>query len=128
MKKLTFNKPKKVKISTLRNKADKVFSLWQRKTFPFCEAKDRVKSKCGGALQCAHIETRTNRNLRYSPLNVVTLCMGHHRYFHQHPLDFIEFLLTYFEENYKYVMKHKNDIWQMKEDDYRGIIKMYENN
>lgn len=118
-------KPKKVKLSTLRNKADSIFSRWQRRRYPYCQAEGKLKGKCGGSLQCCHIETRTNRNLRYDPNNVITMCMGHHRYSHQHPLDFIEFLLTYFKANYDYVMRNKNDIKKLIADDYKKIISMY---
>lgn len=123
--KLKFAKPKKIKLSTLRNKADKVFSLWQRNKIPYCMAEGKIWSKCGGALQCAHIETRTNRNLRYDPMNVLTLCMGHHRYFHQHPLDFIEFLLTFYENKYDFVMNHKAEIVKLTADDYKKIIEEF---
>lgn len=108
--------------STLKKKADKLFSETVR-SIGYCQAESRVKTKCGGALQCCHITTRSNLRLRYSTMNCVCLCMGHHRYFHQHPLEFIEFLATYYPEKLDYVQKHRYEICKMTVIDYQEIIK-----
>lgn len=53
--------------------------------------------RCGGAharnstgLHAAHIFTRSRKATRHDLDNLVALCYGCHSYFHQHPLEFIQ--------------------------------------
>ena len=133
MKKLPFSKkpyrsvkvkPKKVKKSTLRNKADKLFSIYIR-SFGLCEAMGITNVRCGGSLQCAHITTRGVTALRFDPMNALCLCAGHHRFWTHHPLEWVEFLWKYCPDRLKYVMKHKNDKVKKTEDLYRETIERY---
>lgn len=120
-----FAKQKKIKKSTLRNKADKLFSLSIRSK-GYCEASLIYPSvKCGGILQCAHITTRGVTALRFDPMNALCLCAGHHRFFTHHPLEWVDFLQDMYKEKYTYVMKHKNDKVKKTEDLYREVIEKY---
>lgn len=121
---MKFPKPKKVKKTTLRNKADKLFSQRIRMN-GVCVAYS-LHIRCGGALQCAHIISRANMRLRYDYHNAIPLCMAHHRWFHQHPFEFVEFIKTSFPLDYAYVMAHKDEKVKKTEDLYRGVIARFE--
>lgn len=119
----SLQKKKKVKKSTLRNKADLLFSQAIRS--PGLCFSAGMYIKCGGSLQCAHIISRGTTSLRFDPMNAIPLCMGHHRWFHQHPFEFVEFVKQAFPKQYKYVMAHKNDTVKKTEDLYREVIEKY---
>jgi hypothetical protein len=114
---------KKLNKKTLKAKADKVFSLWVRRTIGYCQAHDGIK--CSNTLQTAHIVTRGNLTLRYHPENVLCLCSAHHFWYHRHPLEFVEMLLDRFPKKYTYIQKHKNELTKMTIEDYQKIIKSY---
>jgi hypothetical protein len=40
-----------------------------------------------GVLQCAHLISRRYLATRYSLMNAVTLCIGCHKYYTEHPLE-----------------------------------------
>ncbi len=121
---MTLTKQRKIKKSTLRNRADKLFSLWVRRDGK-CSIVIHPYCKCGGVLQCAHIITRGTTALRYDPMNAIPLCAAHHRWFHQHPFEFVAFIKKAFPNNYAYIMKHKNDVVKKTEDLYRQVIEKY---
>ena len=115
---------KKPTKSSLKRKADLKFSLWMRKTIPYCQAQG-LHLKCSTTLQNAHIVTRGNMTLRYNPANCLVLCSSHHFWFHRYPLEFVEMILDKYPEKYKYVQKHKNTLTKMTIEDYQNIIKLY---
>jgi hypothetical protein len=115
---------KKIKKSTLRNKADSLFSKFIRSR-GYCQAEGKTMTKCGGVLQCCHVTTRSVTALRYDEMNVLCMCAGHHRFFTNHPLEWAEFLLEHYPENHTYVMVHKNDVIKKTEDLYRSVIESY---
>jgi len=121
-KKRNMKKPKK---STLKKKADALFSLWMRKTIPYCQA-GGLHLRCSSTLQNAHIVTRGNMTLRYHSANCLVLCSAHHFWFHRYPLKFVEMIIDKFPEKYKYVQEHKNTLTKMTIEDYQNIIKLYE--
>ena len=67
----------------LEERADKLF-------------RDHVKARdgrclmasfaCWGELECAHIIRRSFKATRWEPINAVTLCSEHHRWYTEHPL------------------------------------------
>ena len=122
---MKFPKPKKVKLGALKRKADTAFSKSLRSIINYCQAFGKVKCKCGGPLQLAHIEGRANHTLRFDPMAVLVLCAGHHRFFHSRPMVFIEFLLENYKSQFDYVMNNKNRITKMKAEDYQDIIDFY---
>lgn len=109
MKKLKYPKPKKISKTAWKRRCDKLFSLLIR-ALGYCQAEGKDKVRCGGVLQCAHIDTRSKLALRWKYNNVLCLCSGHHRYYSTRPLDWIEFIQEYYPEKWGWVMKHKNDI------------------
>jgi len=84
-------KKRKKSVSQLKRKADILFSKWIRQR-NVCEAKWQAGYRCSSQLQCAHIFTRARNATRYDKLNALSLCSGHHRYFHQYPIEFTQFV------------------------------------
>lgn len=115
---MKFPKPKKVKRSTLSNRADKLFSLKIR-SLGYCVLKDMDKVKCGGVLQCAHIIGRANRRLRWDLNNALCLCSGHHSYYTNHAWEWSLLIEREFPNKYKYLNKHRNEIWDK---DYSKVL------
>lgn len=76
----------------LKNKLDKLFSLKIRQK-GFCEASGEGGMNCSGQLQCAHIFSRVNMNLRWDKNNALCLCSAHHLFWaHKNPIEFTEFV------------------------------------
>lgn len=117
-------KHKKVKKSTLRNKADKLFSL-QVRSIGKCELAGKDKITCNGNLQCMHIITRGVTALRFNPMNVLCGCAAHHMYYTHHPVEWVLFISQNFKEKFKFVVEHKDDVVKKTEDLYRSVIERY---
>lgn len=68
---------KKEKLSTLRNKADKLLQEVVRKNHPYCEV-------CGQPTSCGHhyFPKSTCTALRYDLDNIIPLCQKHHFFHH----------------------------------------------
>lgn len=120
----TFSKPKKIKKSTLKNKADKLFSLWVRRV-GVCELAGKDTIHCGGNLQTMHIFTRGITSLRYNPINVVCGCAGHHVYYTFHPEDWVALVAKWFPEKWEWLIHHREDKVKKTEDLYREVIEKY---
>jgi hypothetical protein len=91
----TKRKTPQQKRSTLRNKADALFSQIVRLRDGGCVAEGRLDEsevQCGGFLQCAHVWTRGRLSTRWDEQNAVALCQGHHRYFTSNPFEWYEFM------------------------------------
>jgi len=108
MKKLKFAKPKKVKRTTLKKKADKLFSAIVRR-LGYCQLAGKDTIRCGGSLQCAHIETRGVYGIRWEFPNALCICSGHHVYYTYHEKKWQEVIKTHFPIQWKYYEQHKND-------------------
>lgn len=65
------------KRSTLKNRADRLFSEMIRKRDGVCQAGPE-DGDCLGALQCAHLVSRRYHSTRWDPDNAIALCQGHH--------------------------------------------------
>jgi len=127
MKKKTikgFPKVKKVKRSTLKNKADKLMSLKVR-SIGYCQARIFTKVKCGGSLQDCHIIGRANMRLRYDPANHLCLCGGHHVWFTNNPEAWRTFIELYWTSVWNYLLKHKEEKVKV---DYEDVIARLESN
>ena len=73
-------------LTTLKNKADKLFSLAIRKR----DGKSR-KSGLTQNLQCSHIFSRSNNLIRWDMDNALTLTAGEHLYWwHKEPAEAVE--------------------------------------
>lgn len=116
---------KKQKISLLKKKADKLFSLSVRK-YGKCQFMGLDTVKCSHVLQCAHIETRGTNRLRHDQQNALCLCSGHHWYYTNHPGDFDRIVQEFFPSQWKYVQEHKKELVKRTVEDYQNIIKELE--
>jgi hypothetical protein len=117
MKRL-LKKTKKISRTSLRNKADKLFSLLVRSRGR-CEYCGKGEPK---TLQCAHIISRANLHLRYDPKNALALCYFHHlQFFHRSPLEAMSWFIAVYPKEYAYLMKEKDIIEP--NIDYEKIIK-----
>ena len=116
-------KKKKIKRSTLKHKADKLFSLVVR-GIGVCEAAGLDKIKCGGVLQCCHIITRGRLNIRYEFRNAICCCQGHHVFYTYHPIKWEQFVEKNFPDKYAFVKAHENETNPSV--DYEGIMRFLE--
>ena len=66
--------------------------------------------KCG--LQAHHIVGRRNRAFRWHPLNGVLLCLVCHRWAHDKPKEFAEWLRTSLKHQHQHCVEdfHKNNV------------------
>lgn len=111
------NNMRKVSKTALRNKADRLFSL-------FIRSKGRCEW-CGSTqnLQTAHIITRSCIKLRFEEKNVFCLCAGCHFKAHQHPLEFAEFVKKVKgSETYKWLIRESNELKPITIKFYQEII------
>ena len=74
---------KKPTIKTLRNKADRLWSLAIRE-------RDGACRRCGTTerLQAAHVISRRYKAIRWDLRNGICLCMGCHHWNHHNPVEF----------------------------------------
>lgn len=88
--------------------------------------------RCGrkDTLQVAHIYTRTYKETRWLPLNLLLLCASCHFWGHRNPLDFTEFVKKKLgSEKYKELVKRSRKTRQWGEADYKEVeeeLKSYE--
>ena len=122
--KLQYAKPKKIKKSTLRNKADALISLWIRSR-GFCQIKGLDAVRCSEQLNDMHIRTRGVIALRYSSENHLCGCSGHHVYYTNNPAKWKALVKKNFLAQWKYIEKHQNDKVKRTEDLYRAVIARY---
>lgn len=88
-------------------KLDKEFSR-QVRAIGYCE-------RCGATpeemqLHCSHIVTRSNRRLRWDFSNANCLCARCHRWAHDHPTFFTEWLREHCPEKLDYVVEHAHEL------------------
>lgn len=99
---------RKPKITTLKNKADGLFSLVIR-------YRDRECRRCGsdGAgrplwwLQCAHVFSRGYMLTRFDEDNAMCLCAGCHQSFGHRPLEWEDFCIEQMGEDEYNALKRK---------------------
>ena len=112
---LKFAKPmkkKKQSKTTLKNKADKLFSLFVR-SLDHCE-------KCGSVnnLQAAHVYSRRYVNLRYDIYNVLCLCAKCHLEWHHSPLEALMWFNQAYKDRVQYLLEKKQEIKRWTVADY----------
>jgi len=110
---------------SLKKKADKVFSLWIRHKFGYCQLKGLDSIRCSSQLQNMHIESRGRLGIRYNPKNALCGCSGHHVWYTFHPSDFDALVKKHFPKQWKYVEAHKNIRANYMIEDYQKIIKKF---
>ena len=124
---MKFPKVKKIKKSTLRNKADSLFSKHIR-SLGLCKLRGRDKIRCSQVLQCMHIITRGNTTLRYNPLNAVCGCSGHHVYYTNHPDEWVMLVQREWPDAWKILQAERTVKTKKTEDLYREVIERYKDN
>ena len=101
---------KKINKKALKAKADRLFSFTIRNR-DICQLRGLDTITCSNTLQCMHIISRSNHNLRWDEMNALCGCSGHHMFYTSHPWEFVELIKTNFPENYQYVNSKRNEIW-----------------
>jgi len=97
-----------MKKTNLKKKIDKLYSEIIRSK-GYCE-------RCGksGPLNAHHVIGRRNLATRWDLRNGICLCVGCHKFnknsAHEDPVHFIEWFKTYRPDDYKYLLKKKNEI------------------
>jgi len=94
-----------------KNKADRLFSLKIRELGK-CQLQGKDKIRCSQVLQCAHIIGRANMRLRWDKWNALCICSGHHVWYTHEPEAWREIVKKYFPLSWKYVNKHRTEIWK----------------
>ena len=83
--------------------------------------------KCGRKdvkLDCAHVIPRTNKTLRWDPMNALSLCYRCHvRWAHENPLEFTSWFEKYYRGRYTYLMHHKNTLSKRTTEEYQELFK-----
>lgn len=99
----------------LNKKADIVFAK-------YIKNRDKVCIKCGTLdyLQCAHLYSRSYKQIRHNPDNAVALCRGDHVYFTHHPIEWTDFIESKFPGRWRALRKKALDYH--KKIDYKEII------
>lgn len=106
-----------------RNRLDKLFSLAVRARGK-CERCGRFK---GVKLETAHIYTRSYKEGRWLFLNIFCLCSSCHRWTHDRPLEFAEFIIKKLgKEDSKFLMEKIRPSRQWSEEDYLKIESLIE--
>jgi len=100
----------KISRKGLKAKCDKLFSLKVR-SIGICQLAGKDHVRCGGMLQCAHIDTRGKHAIRWNPKNALCICAGHHVYYTNNPKMWDMIIENLFPDKYKFVEKHQSDIW-----------------
>jgi 5-methylcytosine-specific restriction endonuclease McrA len=117
----TIKKVKEKSISWWIKRCDKAFSLLVRSvgSCQYCGT--------GENLQTAHIVGRSNKTLRWNPINAVCLCTRCHIFkFHHSPLEFVEWLESRYPERMVYIRANRNKITNRTVDDYRILLEAIE--
>lgn len=78
--------PKKPSVKTLRNNADKLWSLFIRQRDGSCRRCGREPGEV--TLQAAHVISRRYRAIRWDERNGLALCVGCHHWGHKNPVEF----------------------------------------
>lgn len=89
---------------TLIKKCDVLFSKIVRSKGR-CEVCGKIET-----LQCAHIISRKNHQVRWDPDNALCLCMHHHLYWaHKEPMEFAMWLSAYKGKGFYQKLKRKSE-------------------
>lgn len=121
LKKRVAKKARKPSRTSLKRKADTLFSLYIRKRDGHC-------LKCGATtnLQCSHLIRRENLAHRWDPKAAFTLCYKCHIcWWHKEPLDANMWIAENFPDMNLYYWDHKEDV-QTEAVDYEKLISQLE--
>jgi hypothetical protein len=115
-----------IRIKPLKAKCDKLFSQFIR-SLGECE---RCHRSVRVQLQTAHIFSRRYVSTRYEPLNALCLCAGCHRWGHDNPVEFVEFIKELLGETVYEDLRDmaKNKVVKSNDMFYQEIIRKLKNN
>ena len=107
---------------------------WQRYLDKIFSLAVRARGKCercgrsqGVKLETAHIYTRSYKEGRWLFLNIFCLCSSCHRWTHDRPLEFAEFIISKLgKEKAKFLMEKIRPSKQWSEEDYLEIERLIE--
>lgn len=111
-------KKKKVKRTTLKAKADKLFRDIVRSRGE-CQLRGLDHVACDDELQTMHIVGRGNYRLRWEEENALCGCSGHHFYYTNNPYFWGILIQEKFPEKHAFIMQHKNEYWDK---DYEKVL------
>jgi len=117
---------KKPKIKTLRDKLEDLVRTYTR------ERDNNTCQKCGrhvegSCSQPSHVIPKGRcLRLRYDPLNIKTLCLFHHRWWHDNPTESGEWFKKKFPKRWAYLEKHRYERAGFTREDYLRMIEKYE--
>lgn len=113
--------PKKPAPKTLKNKADKLFSLIVRSR-GYCERCGREPGEV--TLQCAHILSRKYIATRWDEKNALSLCIGCHHWGHSNSLEWILWLEEKFGLAYLQKLRERARVYagRVKRVDYEELV------
>lgn len=98
--------PKKPSKTTIKRKADRLFSEYVRSK-GYCEWCEKRTD----GLECAHIFSRRFLVTRWEPINALSLCHACHRKWHDKPVEAVEWVKEYLGEDVyeelRYIAKNK---------------------
>jgi hypothetical protein len=72
--------------------ADKAFADHIKERDEGCRAAGTDTTGCNGYLQCAHLQSRRYKSIRWDDSNAVALCMAHHFFYTVRPLEWIDWV------------------------------------
>lgn len=118
---------KKTEKQKLKDKADKLMSLYIRNFWGYCMLKGLDDVRCSDQLNDMHIRTRGIVAIRYEELNHICGCSGHHVYYTNNPAKWEALVKKHFPKHWRFVEKHQNDKVKRTEELYKIVIARYEN-
>lgn len=112
--------PKRVSVSALKKRADKVFSLWIRN-------RDKMCVTCGSRsnLQCGHYVSRSWSALRYDEKNCNAQCVGCNVFKRGNMDEYARFLIRCYGPDILDELAARKKPYQLKIPELQAIIKKY---
>ena len=94
-----------------RDALDAIFSDCVRLAANCCEAHGEPmlhgNIQCSDNLECAHIHGRRYQIVRHDPMNAVSLCGAHHRWYTDHPVFFTQWLNRHLGPEHLDILREK---------------------
>ena len=104
-------------------------TYYKKRADALCSKIVRLRGECencgrskGVQLQCAHIVGRNNYTLRFDLTNLLCLCAGCHRHFHDNPDKFTDFWRKKYPAKRNYIDANRNRITKRTALDYKELV------
>ena len=119
---------RRLDVSVKRWPEDIAFSNAMRESYDYtcCDCKINLRHD-PGRVDCAHLQTRSNRNTRWcTEWGAIVLCRKCHMYFTTHPLDWADFCRQYLGSvRYEEAVFRSHQIRKFTTSDRRDIAEHY---